>query len=99
MIEDKLNPIHPGEVLLEEFLKPMNISASQIAQDLKISQPLIEKIIGGKKPISADIALRLARYFNVSAQFWLGLQMDYDLDITEDQIGEQINKEVLCCIS
>lgn len=99
MIEDKLNPIHPGEVLLEEFLKPMNISASQIAEDLKISQALIEKIIEGEKPISANIALRLARYFNVSAQFWLGLQMDYDLDITEDQIGEKINKEVLCCIT
>ena len=56
MIEDKLNPIHPGEVLLEEFLKPMNISASQIAQDLKISQALIEKIIKGEKPISANIA-------------------------------------------
>jgi len=97
MIEDKLNPIHPGEVLLEEFLKPMNISASQIAQDLKISQDLIEKIIEGKKLISANIALRLARYFNVSAQFWLGLQMDYDLDITEDTMGEQINNEVLSC--
>ncbi len=99
MIEDKLNPIHPGEVLLEEFLKPMNISANQIAQDLKISQDIIEKIIEGKKPISANIALRLARYFNVSAQFWLGLQIDYDLDITEDTMGEQISKEVLCCIS
>ncbi len=98
MIKDKLNPIHPGEVLSEEFLKPMNISASQIAQNLKISQDIIEKIIEGKKPISADIALRLARYFNVSAQFWLGLQMDYDLDIAEDQIGEKIDKEVLCCI-
>jgi addiction module HigA family antidote len=99
MIKDKLNPIHPGEVLLEEFLKPMNISTSQIAQDLKISQDIIEQIIEGKKPISADIALRLARYFNVSPQFWLGLQMDYDLDIAEDQIGEKINKEVLCCIA
>ena len=98
MIEDKLNPIHPGEVLLEEFLKPMNISISQIAQDLKISTDIIEKIIKDKKPISANIALRLARYFNVSAQFWLGLQMDYDLDIAEDQIGEQINKEVICYI-
>jgi addiction module HigA family antidote len=99
MIENKLNPIHPGEVLLEEFLKPMNISTSQIAQDLKVSQDIIEKIIEGQKPISANIALRLARYFNVSAQFWLGLQMDYDLEITEDTIGEQINREVLCCIS
>lgn len=98
MIEDKLNPIHPGEVLLEEFLKPMNISISQIAQDLKIPTDIIEKIIKDKKSISANIALRLARYFNVSAQFWLGLQMDYDLDIAEDQIGEQINKEVICYI-
>ena len=99
MIEDKLNPIHPGEVLLEEFLKPMNISTTQIAQDLNVSQDIIEKIIEGQKSISANIALRLARYFNVSAQFWLGLQIDYDLDTTEDTVGEQINKEVLCCIS
>lgn len=98
MIQDKLYPIHPGEVLLEEFLKPMNLSTNQIAQDLKIPIDIIENIIQGKKSMSADIALRLARYFNVSPQFWLGLQMDYDLDIAEDEIGEQINKEVICRI-
>lgn len=76
----------------------MNLSTNQIAQDLKIPIDIIENIIQGKKSMSADIALRLARYFNVSPQFWLGLQMDYDLDIAEDEIGEQINKEVICRI-
>ncbi|MGI0483154.1 HigA family addiction module antitoxin [Geminocystis sp. CENA526] len=96
MLEDKLNPIHPGEVLLEEFLKPMNISTDKIAQDLKISIKLIEDIIEEKKGISADIALRLARYFDVSPQFWLGLQMDYDLDVAKDTFGQLINQEVTC---
>jgi addiction module HigA family antidote len=96
MLEDKLHPIHPGEVLLEEFLKPMNISTDKIAQDLKISIKLIKDIIEKKKGISADIALRLARYFNVSPQFWLGLQMDYDLDVAEDTFGKLINQEVTC---
>lgn len=98
MIQDKLNPIHPGEILLEEFLKPMKISTNKIAHDLKIPLDTIENIIQGKQSLSADLALRLARYFNVSPQFWLGLQMDYDLDIAEDAIGEQINQEVICYV-
>ncbi|HEY9702790.1 MAG TPA: HigA family addiction module antitoxin, partial [Allocoleopsis sp.] len=72
MNENKLNPVHPGEILLEEFMIPMNISPKKIAQDLKISLDIIEKIIKGKEAISADMALRLARYFNMSPQFWLG---------------------------
>jgi antitoxin HigA-1 len=98
MIQDKLNPIHPGEILLEEFLKPMKISTNKISHDLKIPPDIIENIIQGKQSLSADMALRLARYFNVSPQFWLGLQMDYDLDLAEDAIGEQINQEVICYV-
>ncbi|MEA5510524.1 HigA family addiction module antitoxin [Crocosphaera sp. UHCC 0190] len=98
MNADKLTPIHPGEVLLEEFLKPMNLSENQIALAMKIPTSRINEIIQGKRRITADTALRLARYFNMSPQFWLGLQMDYDLDITEDEIGEQIAQEVLTLV-
>lgn len=95
MNTDQLMPIHPGEILLEEFIKPMNLSETQIALGMKIPPHHITEIIQGKRGITADTALRLARYFNMSPQFWLGLQMDYDLDITEDEIGEQIAQEVL----
>ena len=94
MKEDKLNPVHPGEVLLEEFLKPMNLSQDQIASALQISQEQISAIVNCKQRITADIAMRLAYFFNMSPRFWLGLQMDYDLDITEDEIGEQLRQEV-----
>lgn len=94
MKEDKLNPVHPGEVLLEEFLKPMNLSPDQIASALQISQEQINEIINRQQRITADIALRLAYFFNMSPRFWLGLQMDYDLDRTEDEIGEQLRQEV-----
>ncbi|MFN9175729.1 MAG: HigA family addiction module antitoxin [Synechocystis sp.] len=94
MSNEKLSPIHPGEVLLEEFLKPMNLSQDQLASAILISVDSINKIISGKQEIDANTALRLARYFNMSPRFWLGLQMDYDLDMTEDQIGEQLQQEV-----
>jgi addiction module HigA family antidote len=94
MNEDKLMPIHPGEVLLEEFIKPMNLSQNQIALALGVPEQRINEIVHGKQPITADIALRLARYFDMSPRFWLGLQMDYDLDVVEDEIGDQLDKEV-----
>jgi addiction module HigA family antidote len=94
MNEDKLMPIHPGEVLLEEFLKPMNLSQNQIALALRVPARRINEIIHGKRRITADTALRLARYFNMSPQFWLGLQMDYDLDVAEDELGDRLNNEV-----
>ena len=99
MKPDKLIPIHPGEILLEEFLKPMNLSPDQVAESIKIPSNSIEQIIQQKHPITADLALRLARYINMSPQFWLGLQMDYDLDIAEDTIGEQITKEILSLVT
>lgn len=94
MSEEKLNPVHPGEVLLEEFLKPMNLSQNRLALDIRVPARRINEIVLGKRRITADTALRLARYFGTSAQFWLGLQMDYDLDVAMDEVGDRLQKEV-----
>jgi len=94
MKEDKLNPIHPGEVLLEEFIKPMNLEINQIASSLKVPTQQIHDIINGKKAITADLALRLAYFFKMSPHFWLGLQMDYDLDTVKDQVGKKLKEEI-----
>ena len=91
----KIKAIHPGEILFEEFLKPMEISQNQLGRDLKVSPRRINEIIHGKRSITADTALRLSAYFGNSASFWLGLQMDYDLDIAEDSIAHKIRTEVL----
>ncbi len=91
---EKLAPIHPGEVLAEEFLKPMGLSQNRLALDIRVPARRINEIVHGKRRISPDTALRLARYFDMSSQFWLGLQMDYDLDVAEDELAEQINREV-----
>ena len=90
----KIKPIHPGEILLEEFLKPMGLSQNQLANDIGVPPRRINEIVHGKRRITADTALRLARYFKMSPQFWLGLQMDYDLDIEEDKLSKRIVKEV-----
>ena len=92
---EKLAPIHPGEVLLEEFLKPMNLSQNQLALAMRVPARRINEIVHGKRRVTADTALRLARYFGVSPRFWLGLQMDYDLDAAEDEVSERIKREVL----
>ena len=94
MTSEKLAPIHPGEVLLEEFLKPMNLSQNKLALAIRVPPRRINEIVQGKRRISADTALRLALYFNMSPRFWLGLQMDYDLDLAEDEIGETLQREV-----
>lgn len=94
MSDNKIPPIHPGEILMEEFLKPMGISQNKIAMDMRVPPRRINEIILGKRRITPDTALRLAKYFNMSPQFWLGLQMDYDLDIAEDQYSDKINREV-----
>ena len=88
MSDEKLAPIHPGEVLLEEFLKPMALSQNRVAIEIGVPARRINEIVLGKRRVSADTALRLGRYFEMSPQFWLGLQMDYDLDIEEDKLGE-----------
>ena len=92
---DKLAPIHPGEVLLEEFLKPLDLSQNQLALSIRVPARRINEIVHGKRRVTADTALRLARYFNTSPQFWLGLQMDYDLDVAEDAIGARIEREII----
>ena len=95
MSEEKLRPIHPGEVLLEEFLIPMDLSQNRLAMDIRVPARRINEIVHGKRRITADTALRLARYFGVSPQFWLGLQMDYDLDVAEDELADRLEKEVV----
>ena len=94
MSENELAPVHPGEVLLEEFLKPMELSQNRLAIDIGVPARRINEIVLGKRRISADTALRLGRYFEMSPQFWLGLQMDYDLDVEEDKLGKRLEREV-----
>ena len=88
MNKQKIKPVHPGEILLEEFLKPMGISQNKLAVDIGVPPRRINEIVREKRRITAETALRLGRYFGISAQFWLGLQMDYDLDMEEDRLGE-----------
>jgi addiction module HigA family antidote len=90
----KLNPIHPGEVLMEEFLKPINLSQNRLAIDIGVDGRRINEIVLGKRAITADTALRLSRFFGNSPQFWMGLQTQYDLDITEDQLGKRLDREI-----
>ena len=94
MAKQKLHPVHPGEVLLEEFLKPMGLSQNRVALDIGVPARRINEIVLGRRGITADTALRLARYFGVSAQFWMGLQKDYELDVAVDAVGERVEREV-----
>lgn len=90
----RLPPTHPGEVLAEEFLKPLGLSQSEVALALGVPARHISEIVKGKRAVSAEMALRLARYFAMLPQFWLGLQMDYDLDVAADNLAERLDKEV-----
>lgn len=94
MLQSKIAPIHPGEILLEEFLKPMGLSQNRLAIEIKVPPRRINEIVLGKRKITPDTALRLAKYFKMSPEFWLGLQMDYELDIASDMLLEKISKEV-----
>ena len=94
MQEERLQPVHPGEVLLEEFLKPMQLSQNRLALDIGVHPRRINEIVLGKRSITAETALRLARYFGTSPQFWLRLQADYDLDVAMDVLGERLEREV-----
>lgn len=91
---DKLRPVHPGEILLEEFLKPLGLSQNRLAIEIGVDARRINEIVQGKRSITADTALRLARFFGTSPQFWLGLQKDYDLQVALDTLGERIEREV-----
>ena len=94
MPSKKMSPLHPGEILLKEFLKPMNLSQNRLALDIRVPARRINEIVHGKRRITADTALRLSKYFNMSPQFWLGLQMDYDLDVAEDQLADRLDHEI-----
>ena len=94
MTNDKLAPVHPGEVLLEEFLKPLALSQNQLALAIGVSPRRVNEIVLGKRRVTAETALRFARYFDTTPQFWLGLQADYDLDVASDDLGERLDREV-----
>ena len=98
MKRKKLDPLHPGEVLQKEFLKPMGLSQNKLAIALHVPARRINEIVLGKRGITADTALRLARYFGMSPQFWLGLQMDYELDVAQDSIDMRIVDEIMPCL-
>lgn len=88
-------PIHPGEILLEEFLLPMGISQYRLAKDINVPQRRISEIVQGKRSITADTALRLGRYFKMEAQFWLNLQSRFDLLNAEAELAKRLDKEVI----
>lgn len=94
MAKRDLDPIHPGEILLEEFLRPMGISQYRLAKDISVAQRRISEITQGKRSITADTALRLGRYFGMEAQFWLNLQSRYDLLCAEAELAKRLEKEV-----
>ena len=93
-MSNKLCPVHPGEILLEEFIKPMGLSQSRLAIDIGVDARRINEVVLGNRVITADTALRLSRFFGNSPQFWMGLQAQYDLDIAQDQLGKQLEREV-----
>ena len=94
MQKSRIPPVHPGEILNEEFLKPMSLSQNRLAMELKVPARRINEIVLGKRKITPDTALRLAKYFKMSPEFWLGLQMDYELDIASDNLLDKISAEV-----
>ena len=94
MSHPKLAPIHPGEVLLEEFLRPLSLSQYRLAKDVSVSARRINEIVHGTRAITADTALRLARYFGTSDRFWLNLQSRHDLEVERDRLGERLQREV-----
>ena len=94
MKNKKLPPIHPGEILMEEFLEPMGISQYRLAKDISVPPRRINEIVHGKRSITADTALRLGRFFGMSPQFWLNLQTRYDLEVTEDLLEDRLDDEV-----
>jgi len=87
-------PIHPGEILLEEFLKPMGITQYRLAKDISVDPRRINEIVLGKRAITADTALRLSRYFGMSEPFWLNLQSEYDLEVEKDRLSHRLQREV-----
>ena len=91
----KLPPVHPGEILLEEFLSPLGVSQYRLAKETSVPPRRINEIVRGTRSISADTALRLARYFGTSERFWLNLQARYDLEVAKDRLGDRLRREVM----
>lgn len=94
MKQERLPPIHPGEILMDEFLHPMGVSQYRLAKDISVPPRRINEIVHGKRSITADTALRLGRFFSMSPQFWLNLQTRYDLEVTADHLDNRLDKEV-----
>ncbi len=94
MAKRKLAPVHPGEVLLEEFVAPLGLSQYRLSREINVPPRRINEIVHGKRAITADTALRLARFFSTSERFWLNLQSRYDLEIERDRLGDRLRKEV-----
>jgi len=94
MSKAKLTPIHPGEILMEEFLKPMEISQYRLAKDISVPARRINEIVQGKRSITPDTALRLSKYFGLSERFWVNLQARYDLEAEKDKLKDRLNQEV-----
>lgn len=94
MNKSKMSPVHPGEILLEEFLKPMDISQYRLAKDINVPARRINEIVHGKRAITANTALRLGKYFNMSPQFWINLQSHFDLEVEIGNISDELESEV-----
>ena len=94
MSEVDLSPVHPGEILREDFLAPLGMSQYRLAKAIGVPLPRVNDIVRGKRAITADTALRLARFFNTTPQFWLGLQAQYDLDRAGDELGDRLEREI-----
>lgn len=99
MARQKLAPIHPGEILLEEFLLPLGISQYRLAKDVCVPPRRINEIVRGQRAITADTALRLARYFRTTERFWLNLQTRYDLEVEKDRLGDRLDREVTALVA
>jgi addiction module HigA family antidote len=93
-MSDKMPPVHPGEILLEEFLKPLDLSQTRLSINIGVDTRRINDIVLGKRRVTADTALRLSRYFGTSAEFWLGIQDDYDLDVAKDKLQGQLERDI-----
>lgn len=95
----RIEPIHPGEILFEEFLLPMQISQYRLAKDVNVPPRRINEIVHGKRAITADTALRLAKYFGTSERFWMNLQVRYDLEVEKDRLGSRLDQEIRTLIA
>jgi addiction module HigA family antidote len=93
-MDNTLSPIHPGEVLLEDFMKPLGLTQYRLAHDIGVTPIRISQIVNGQRAISVDTAMRLARYFSTSAAVWLRMQVRYDLEVAQGQLSDRINREV-----